>query len=104
MSIDFFCYNIMKKYFFILFLIIPLSANALWKGFPRPQADFLRYNPDNSNHFYVIANISDDFNDDEAKCVAYESKDGGQTFQEIILSSIPSNHSATNYCNTIKYA
>jgi len=93
-----------QKYFLILFLIIPLSANALWKGWPTPQAESLRFNPGNSNYLYVIANVPKNFDSNGARRIAYESIDSGQTFQEISLSSIPPNYTITNVCNTIQYA
>ena len=93
-----------QKYFLILFLIVPLSANALWKGWPTPQAESLRFNPGNSNYLYVIANVPKNFDSNGARRIAYESIDSGQTFQEISLSSIPPNYTITNVCNTIQYA
>jgi len=61
----------------------------------------LCFTPENSNHLYVVASISDnfdDFDEKEAKHIAYETKDSGQTFREISIANIPHHHSPTNYC------
>jgi len=94
----------MKKTFLILLLLLPIDGYALWKAPERPQAKELRFCPINSNRFFVIADIPENFDCDGARRIAYETKDGGFSFEEIAVSNLPLNSTTNNLFSKIRYS
>ena len=63
----------------ILFFIMILSLNgyALRKAPDRPQGRELLFDPLQPNHFYVIADVPENFDAKGTRRIAYETTDGG---------------------------